>query len=204
MSHSHQSDESGKTAFQHSVDLSIDFIAGANGAVAGVYVGQPLDTVKLSMATHVRCFMQTLRKDGVARGLYAGTVPALAANVAENSILFAAYGACQKSVASLLGTSVERMRPTHNALAGSMAAVFSSLALCLRSWLNAGCRHCGNSWRLGKRQKEWTLPQVSPLTVRWLVAAAIVRTFFALGGAPVCCLTNGHEEGHSTAEGDGF
>uniref|UniRef100_A0A1I8IDE7 Mitochondrial ornithine transporter 1 n=1 Tax=Macrostomum lignano TaxID=282301 RepID=A0A1I8IDE7_9PLAT len=137
MSHSHQSDESGKTAFQHSVDLSIDFIAGANGAVAGVYVGQPLDTVKVKMQTFpavygnaVRCFMQTLRKDGVARGLYAGTVPALAANVAENSILFAAYGACQKSVASLLGTSVERMRPTHNALAGSMAAVFSSLALC--------------------------------------------------------------------------
>jgi hypothetical protein len=27
------------------------------------------------------------RKDGVVRGLYAGTVPSLAANVAENSIL---------------------------------------------------------------------------------------------------------------------
>ena len=35
-------------------------------------------------------------------GLYAGTVPSLAANVAENSILFAAYGACQKMVASSL------------------------------------------------------------------------------------------------------
>ena len=33
-------------------------------------------------------------------GLYAGTLPSLAANVAENSILFAAYGACQKMVAS--------------------------------------------------------------------------------------------------------
>ena len=35
-------------------------------------------------------------------GLYAGTLPSLAANVAENSILFAAYGACQKLVASSL------------------------------------------------------------------------------------------------------
>ena len=31
--------------------------------------------------------------------MYAGTIPSLAANVAENSILFAAYGVCQKLVA---------------------------------------------------------------------------------------------------------
>ena len=46
-----------------------------------------------------QCFMETYRKDGVWRGLYAGTVPALAANVAENSVLFAAYGVCQKAIA---------------------------------------------------------------------------------------------------------
>lgn len=100
-------------------------------------MGQPLDTVKVKMQTFptvypnaAACFVSTLRKDGVARGLYAGTVPALAANVAENSILFAAYGACQKSVASLLSIRVDEMRPAHNAFAGSLAAVFSSLALC--------------------------------------------------------------------------
>lgn len=44
------------------------------------------------------CFKTTFAKDGI-RGLYAGTVPALAANIAENSVLFAGYGVCQKAVA---------------------------------------------------------------------------------------------------------
>lgn len=35
------------------------------------------------------CLIQTFKKDGVIRGLYAGTIPAIVANVAENSILFA-------------------------------------------------------------------------------------------------------------------
>lgn len=68
-----------------------------------MYVGQPLDTVKVKMQTFpdlyhgmVGCFRETLVKEGVTRGLYAGTVPALVANVAENSVLFAGYGACQK------------------------------------------------------------------------------------------------------------
>ena len=71
-----------------------------------MYVGQPLDTLKVKMQTFPQlyprlsvCFRQTLKQEGVVRGLYAGTVPSLAANVAENSILFAAYGACQKVVA---------------------------------------------------------------------------------------------------------
>lgn len=33
--------------------------------------------------------METLRKDGVVRGWYAGTMPAIIANVSENSVLFA-------------------------------------------------------------------------------------------------------------------
>lgn len=35
------------------------------------------------------CLIETFKKDGVIRGLYAGTLPSIAANVAENSILFA-------------------------------------------------------------------------------------------------------------------
>lgn len=77
-----------------------------------MYVGQPLDTVKVKMQTFpdlyrgmVGCFSQTLKRDGV-RGLYAGTVPALAANIAENSVLFAAYGVCQKAVAYSTGVQV--------------------------------------------------------------------------------------------------
>ena len=54
----------------------------------------------------VDCFKQTLIKEGVIRGLYAGTVPAIVANVAENSVLFAAYGSCQKAMMYLTKTEV--------------------------------------------------------------------------------------------------
>lgn len=73
-----------------------------------VYVGQPFDTVKVKMQTFpttylsmVDCFKKTFKADGLARGLYAGTVPALIANVAENSVLFAGYGYCQKIIMNL-------------------------------------------------------------------------------------------------------
>ncbi|KAK1117829.1 hypothetical protein K0M31_015502 [Melipona bicolor] len=64
----------------------IDFVSGSLGGIALVYVGQPLDTIKM----------------GIIRGLYAGTVPALVANVDENSVLFAAYGGCQKVISNIL------------------------------------------------------------------------------------------------------
>jgi len=80
--------------------------------MAATYVGQPLDTVKVKMQTfpHLyknmfHCIKQTVVKEGFFRGLYAGTVPAIAANVAENSVLFAAYGGCQKLMQ--LATSAE-------------------------------------------------------------------------------------------------
>lgn len=80
-----------------------------------MYVGQPLDTVKVKMQTfpHLyngmfNCLKQTLKNDGVIRGLYAGTTPAIMANVAENSVLFAAYGYCQKLVCSITGTEVNK------------------------------------------------------------------------------------------------
>ncbi|XP_012136593.2 mitochondrial ornithine transporter 1 [Megachile rotundata] len=116
----------------------IDFVAGSLGGIALVYVGQPLDTVKVKMQTFpsmykgmVNCFLQTLRTDGVIRGLYAGTMPAVVANVAENSVLFAAYGGCQKVISNLLGLKkVEDLTSFQNACAGFFAAFFSSLTLC--------------------------------------------------------------------------
>ncbi|XP_043252921.1 mitochondrial ornithine transporter 1 isoform X1 [Colletes gigas] len=116
----------------------IDFIAGSFGGVALVFVGQPLDTVKVKMQTFpslyrgmVNCFLQTFKTDGVMRGLYAGTVPAIVANVAENSVLFAAYGGCQKAISNLLGVKkVEDLTSIQNAWAGFFAAFFSSLTLC--------------------------------------------------------------------------
>lgn len=60
-----------------------------------MYVSQPLDTVKVKMQAFptvykgmMDCLTQTFKKDGVVRGLYAGTLPSIAANVAENSVLF--------------------------------------------------------------------------------------------------------------------
>ncbi|XP_015513567.1 mitochondrial ornithine transporter 1 [Neodiprion virginianus] len=116
----------------------IDFTAGSLGGVTLVYVGQPLDTVKVKMQTFpqlykgmIDCFMKTLKQDGIVRGLYAGTIPALVANVAENSVLFAAYGLCQNAIANLTGVQkVEDLSLLGNAWAGFFAAFFSSLSLC--------------------------------------------------------------------------
>lgn len=76
-------------------------LARQTGGVALVYVSQPLDTVKVKMQTFpdaykgmTDCLVKTFKRDGVARGLYAGTLPAVAANVAENSVLFAGKLLC--------------------------------------------------------------------------------------------------------------
>jgi len=113
-------------------------VAGAIGATVSVYVGQPLDTVKVKMQTFphlypnlVDCAKQTLAKEGVVRGLYAGTVPSLAANIGENSVLFAAYGGCQKMVAAATGVPrVEELGIVANGVSGFLAAFWSSLVLC--------------------------------------------------------------------------
>lgn len=108
------------------------------GGTACVYVGQPLDTVKVKMQTFptlysngmMDCLKTTFRQDGVRRGLYAGTVPALVANASENAVLFAAYGLCQNAVAVVTGQKVETMGTLHHAISGFFAGFFSSLALC--------------------------------------------------------------------------
>ncbi|XP_064555681.1 mitochondrial ornithine transporter 1 [Drosophila montana] len=120
------------------VEGLIDFIAGSLGGAAQVYVSQPLDTVKVKLQTFPEtykgmfdCFFSTYRRDGVMRGLYAGSVPAVFANVAENSVLFAAYGGCQKFVSYVVGKELaSELTTTQNACAGSLAACFSTLTLC--------------------------------------------------------------------------
>ncbi|XP_050745468.1 mitochondrial ornithine transporter 1 [Drosophila biarmipes] len=120
------------------VEGLIDFMAGSLGGAAQVYVSQPLDTVKVKLQTFPEvyrgmwdCFVSTYRKDGILRGLYAGSVPAVFANVAENSVLFAAYGGCQKFVAFVVGKETSgELSTVQNACAGSLAACFSTLTLC--------------------------------------------------------------------------
>uniref|UniRef100_A0AAF5D9B4 Ubiquitin-like protease family profile domain-containing protein n=1 Tax=Strongyloides stercoralis TaxID=6248 RepID=A0AAF5D9B4_STRER len=121
----------------HFKDGVIDLISGTMGGVANVYSGQPLDTVKVKMQTFPKlyidwkkCFRETYNSSGI-RGLYAGTVPALIANVAENAVLFTAYGYCQKIVAKITNKQdVCSLTPIENASSGALAAVFAAMALC--------------------------------------------------------------------------
>lgn len=102
-----------------------------------MYTGQPLDTIKVKLQTfpgYYRnagdCFLKTLKNEGVIRGLYAGTGPALAANIAENSILFMSYGICQKLVGQIACKKTEQLNLVENSLAGSMAGGIASLVVC--------------------------------------------------------------------------
>ncbi|KFD47635.1 hypothetical protein M514_11498 [Trichuris suis] len=128
----------GTLGLRHLLDGAIDFIAGTAGGIAAVYAGQPLDTVKVKMQSFPHlykngftCLWETFRQ-GRIKGLYAGSLPALTANVAENSVLFAAYGACQKLIATVIGKNGDpaNLHPIENACAGSLASVFAACVLC--------------------------------------------------------------------------
>lgn len=76
------------------------------------------------------CFTNTLKTDGVYKGLYAGTVPALAANIVENSILFCCYGYCQKVMQVITKSeNIDELSIASNATAGFLASFFSSIAI---------------------------------------------------------------------------
>lgn len=121
----------------------VGFAAGSafiqhTGGIATVYVGQPLDTIKVKMQTFpevynnaLKCFRVTLAKDGIVRGLYAGTVPALVANIAENAVLFAALPPSQHLVREIKGKGkFEELTSLEHAFSGFLAAFWSSLTLC--------------------------------------------------------------------------
>ena len=106
--------------------------------LAVVTVGQPMDTVKVKLQTfgHLysgvwQCVRQTWATQGLRRGFYAGTTPALVAYVSENSVLFTALGQTQQVVAWLAGkNTVEELTLLETSLAGSGASLFSGLVLC--------------------------------------------------------------------------
>ncbi|VVC26437.1 Mitochondrial carrier protein,Mitochondrial carrier domain,Mitochondrial substrate/solute carrier [Cinara cedri] len=125
------------------LDTTVDMLAGVTGGVAAVLVGQPLDTVKTNMQLYPNLYKkmfaslyETARQRGV-RGLYAGMIPALVANAAENAVMFASYGQCQSLVANAVGLSSKtHLCCVHNASAGSISSVsmrtpvFTSVVLC--------------------------------------------------------------------------
>ncbi|CAD5119451.1 DgyrCDS8058 [Dimorphilus gyrociliatus] len=132
-------DEGGKpfSNSRYYYGAAVDLISGSMGGAASVYVGQPLDTVKVKMQAfpHIykssyKCFTHTLKNEGLVRGLYSGTLPSLAAQISENAMLFLAYGQCQKVLSLIRNKNLEQLTVIENATAGSLAAFFSSLTLC--------------------------------------------------------------------------
>ncbi|KAM7412755.1 hypothetical protein PAMA_020230 [Pampus argenteus] len=119
------------------IQAIIDFSAGAIGGTACVLSGQPFDTTKVKMQTFptmyrgfIHCFTSTFRHTGV-RGLYHGTTPALLANITENAVLFLSYGFCQDVIrfASRMDKGTD-LSDIQKACAGSVASIFSAMALC--------------------------------------------------------------------------
>uniref|UniRef100_A0A1I8NHK2 Uncharacterized protein n=1 Tax=Musca domestica TaxID=7370 RepID=A0A1I8NHK2_MUSDO len=106
--------------------------------IVQVYATQPFDTVKVKLQTFPntykcmwQCFNITYGKYGIYRGLYAGTIPAVATNIAENTLLFGAYGRCQSLVADYRNIQeVQQLSLMENAVAGSLLAIISTLVLC--------------------------------------------------------------------------
>jgi len=158
--------QNGTTKNGAAKEVVIDLVAGSLGATASVYVGQPMDTLKVKMQTfpHLyptlgKCLRDTWNKDGLVRGLYAGTSPSLIANIAENSILFAANGVCQKFLARMSGKTVENLSPLENGFSGFLAAFWSSLALCPTELVK--CRL--QAMREAHAEKGLEPPKIGPL-----------------------------------------
>ncbi|CAL1281105.1 unnamed protein product [Larinioides sclopetarius] len=119
------------------------------------------------------CFKETLFNEGI-RGLYAGTVPALVANIAENSVLFCAYGVCQNAVKFLIRKeNVLDLNPLENATAGFFAAFFSSFSLCPTELIK--CRL--QAMRETSAQESAKRPQIGP----WLLTKEIFKSEGILG-----------------------
>lgn len=119
----------------------VDTLAGITGGAASVCVGQPLDTVKVKMQLFPKmygsmfsCVMNIARQQGF-RGFYAGTLPALMSNCADNAVMFGTYGQCQKLVANLsgVGSDTANLNYVENAAAGSIASVSNDSILFFKS-----------------------------------------------------------------------
>ena len=121
-------------------------------------------------------FRDTWTKDGIVRGLYAGTSPALIANIAENSMLFAANSLCQKFVAKISGKPVENLSALENGLSGSLAAFWSCLALCPTELVK--CRL--QAMREAHAEKLTEPPKIGPLKLTQQILKAE-----GIGGMPI-------------------
>lgn len=113
-----------------------ELAAGGLGGFACVITGQPFDTIKVKLQTYpeqfktpLQAFRKTWMQDGFL-GMYAGCTPAVVSNIAENAVLFLCYGGCQRAVKWMTGVgSTEDLSVFQQACSGSLASVFSSIAI---------------------------------------------------------------------------
>merc|ERR1712107_19259 len=127
-----------------------------------VYVGQPLDTVKVKMQTFphlypnlIECTKQTLLKDGVARGLYAGTVPLLPLILGR----IRCFSPLMEVVRSSLLAPLELTRPRTSACSRTASLAFLlhfglHWSSALQNLLNVGCSLLDNLTSTYKAMRE--------------------------------------------------
>ena len=107
-----------KSAIFHSIKPPFDAEVAEKFLNGIYYLSSKYVSKSININKKNSVFRDTWNKDGLVRGLYAGTSPALIANIAENSILFAANGVCQKLVARMLNKKVEELTPLSNGFSG--------------------------------------------------------------------------------------
>ncbi|PWA28066.1 hypothetical protein CCH79_00012114 [Gambusia affinis] len=163
------------------IQALIDFSAGAAGGTACVLSGQPFDTVKVKMQTFptmyrgfIHCFISSFKQVGL-RGLYKGTTPALLANISENAVLFLSYGLCQDAVRLLLKMDKgAELSDVQKASAGSLASIFSSMAICPTELVKCRLQAMHEMEETGKVAK-------GQRSTVWSVVKTVLRTNGPLG-----------------------
>ncbi|XP_051965590.1 mitochondrial ornithine transporter 1-like [Xyrauchen texanus] len=163
------------------IQAIIDLSAGACGGTACVLSGQPFDTAKVKMQTFpgiyrnfTHCFISIYKRVGL-RGFYQGTTPALIASITENAVLFMSYGFCQNLVRFVSGTDQDtELSDVQKACSGSIASIFSSLALCPAELVK--CR----LQTMHEMEASCKIPSGQKSTV-WSVVRNVIRTNGPLG-----------------------
>lgn len=115
--------------------------SGVFGGFCCVYAGQPFDTIKVRLQTQsstgprvftgpLDCALKTIRSEGF-RALYKGASAALLSIVTENAVLFTANAWIKRTfhVTGFVEEDEELSLP-QLAIAGGVAGVFSSTAIC--------------------------------------------------------------------------
>uniref|UniRef100_A0A3P9PGH8 Solute carrier family 25 member 15 n=1 Tax=Poecilia reticulata TaxID=8081 RepID=A0A3P9PGH8_POERE len=198
------------------IQALIDFSAGAAGGTACVLSGQPFDTVKVKMQTFpsmyrgfIHCFISTFKQVGLG-GLYKGATPALLANISENAVLFLSYGLCQDAVRLLLRMDKgAELSDVQKASAGSLASIFSSMAICPTELVKCRLQAMHEMEETGKiakgqRSTVWSVVKTvlrtnGPLGFYQGLTSTIVREipgyFCFFGAYEVCRTTFAHHMG---------